>query len=226
MKVKLEGAQELSLRHYASGNDVAVEADLAKAFSDELTYLLDQPFACAKIQSFSCEVKTSPLVRRNALIDIYVSSVVRQGQEVKFRVRMQPWQKPAFEVYQTFKIPNGLPPGDYQVLVADRTNAIRIESDAGLLSHPRTFDLIVNQIKGLPSESDLCFYLQGSDPSPELSGQSLTRIPFKLQALTSNFVVDPAEQHAKSAVKLGCKRFDDLTVGNVTGSLKLLAKER
>ena len=145
------------------------------------------------VQSEFADVKlTSLKVRAQARADIDIARIVeasalgsvRAGESVSIAVRLQPWHQPAREERVKVKVPRGLPPGAYAVVVVSDGQAQRIEQEGGLLPLQRSYRDQLAQLQSRPPPGTLSLYLVREQEHVRLNGEALPGLPPSLRAVT------------------------------------------
>ncbi len=145
------------------------------------------------VQSEFAEVKLASLkVRAQARADIDIARIVevsalgsvRPGDSVPLSVRMQPWHQPVREQRLNVRVPRGIAPGMYSVVVASDGMAQRFEREGGILPVQRSYRDQLAQLVARPLPGTLSVYLVRDEQNARLNGETLPGLPPSLHTVT------------------------------------------
>jgi hypothetical protein len=147
--------------------------------------VVESDFAEVKLQSLKVTVRGRADVDLARIVAVSSSGAVRAGDEAEVVVQMLPWRKATTEQRLRFRVPRGLTPGAYAVVVASDASALRIEREGGLVPLPRSYRDQLDLAQRRPPPGSLSVYLVRDEESPRLMGESLPGLPPSLRQVTS-----------------------------------------
>lgn len=143
--------------------------------------LAESDFADVKVASIKVALRGRQEVDLARIVSVAALSSPTPGDEVEVSVQVQPWRKAIEEHRLRFRVPRGLVPGIYALVVASDTSALRVEREGGLVPAPRSYADQVAQTKLRPPPGSLSVYIVREETSPRLDGAALPGLPASLQ---------------------------------------------
>ncbi len=150
-----------------------------------VTNVVQSEFADVKLASLKVRAQARADIDIARIVEASVLGSVRAGESASIAVRLQPWHQPAREERITVKVPRGLPPGTYAVVVASDGQAQRVEQEGGLLPLQRSYKDQLAQLQSRPPPGTLSVYLLREQEHVRLNGEALPGLPPSLRAVTS-----------------------------------------
>lgn len=141
----------------------------------------ESDFADVKVTAIKVDVRGRPEVDLARIVSVATLSSGRPGGEAELVVRLQPWRKGIVEQRVPFRIPRGLAPGSYAVVLASDSSAPRVEREGGLIPMPLSYADQVAQARQRPPPGSLSVYIIRDEASPRLDGAALPGLPSSLQ---------------------------------------------
>jgi hypothetical protein len=146
--------------------------------------LTDSDFVDVKLAALNVVVRGRPEVELARIVSAAVVSSAQAGESVDVAVRLLPWRAPLVEQRVKFRVPRGLAPGVYVVVVASAEAAGRVEREGGLVALPRSYADQLALVRGQPMPGSVSVYVVRDEASPRLEGAPLPGLPPSLAELT------------------------------------------
>ena len=150
-----------------------------------LSAVLDSDFKEIALDEVHITVTGRPAVERARIVSAQVSGAVLAGETASIMVGLQPWRGPLEQRVLAIKIPRGLKPGTYAVVVASDGAANRVEREGGLRAIPRSLEDELAMFTTLAPPGSLSTYVVRDAASPRRGGAPVPGLPDSLIALTS-----------------------------------------
>lgn len=147
--------------------------------------VVESDFADVKLHSLKVTVRGRADVDLARIVAASTLGAARAGEDVELAVQLLPWRKATTEQRLRFRVPRGLAPGTYAVVVASDASALRVEREGGLIPLPRTYADQLAQATLRPPPGSLSVYLMRDEESPRLMGESLPGLPASLRQVTT-----------------------------------------
>lgn len=146
--------------------------------------LTESDFVDVKLASLNVTVRGRPEVELSRIVSAAVVSSAKAGESVAVAVGLLPWRAALREERVSFRVPRGLAPGAYAVVVASAGAAGRVEREGGLVALPRSYADQLAQVKDQAQPGSVSVYIVRDEVSPRLEGAPLPGLPASLAELT------------------------------------------
>ena len=147
--------------------------------------VVESDFAEVKLQSLKVSLRGRSEIDLARIVAASTLGAARAGEEAELAVQLLPWRKALTEQRLRFRVPRGLAPGSYSVVVASDASASRIEREGGLIPLPRSYRDQIEQATLRAPPGSLSVYLVRDEESPRLMGETLPGLPPSLRQVTA-----------------------------------------
>jgi hypothetical protein len=215
---------DIAIRESVEGSS-AVFVMAALSLLGTLTSVVDQGFAEVLLESVDLDVRVDTVVDTRRIVAFDAVNALVPGEQGRLRVRLRPHRGAVEDRFVDVRIPEGVKPGVYTLIVADSRASMRIESETGLVPQPQTFADVLALVRARPAPETYSLYLVFEDSALRLDGRSLSGLPASYSGLLtgggglSGGLVD------ERSVRLTRMTTDSVVVGEARGKIEIPAPE-
>ncbi len=183
--VTLKSGERVVLPARLADDQASPAIPTALAVLGVLTQITDSDFQEVSLASVKVNVRGRRAVEQSRVAAVSMVGGAKAGDDVTVAVRLQPWRAPMVERALRFRVPRGLPPGSYAVVVASDGNVSRVEREGGLIPTPRSLGDELALLSSRAPPGSLSVYIVRDEASPRLDGAALPGLPGSLRDLTA-----------------------------------------
>jgi hypothetical protein len=165
----------------------ASEMDLLFELLPPIAVLMDNPYEKLKLSSLELAAEIEPRVNSGSLVQARLDKAeVAPGDAITLTVQVQPYGKRPVDYRARLEVPQSLPEGDYQILIADASTYMmtRFASRPHLFITHSVDDLAdtLSQIMGIRTDR-LYIVMQLPEQGLAIGREELPRLPSSRQAM-------------------------------------------
>ncbi len=179
-QVELEGRRRISLATMQAPGEVAVPAPMLLAgwWADKFNRLFQNAVDVPKLRNVSVTVDLLPQRRVATIENAWVEkSEVHPGEEIPVKVFLRPYRGERVERSFRIRVPEGLPHGDYRILLSDAETLNRLQAAAGLANRFMDIDQTVSLINQERSNHKLYVSLVQGRPTLYANDKTMPSLP-------------------------------------------------
>lgn len=221
VQAKLSTGDTLPWSFRAADEGTGFELPVAFGILGLLSAAIEQDYVDASLVHVDVVVKSREEVDRARIVAIDALRPFVAGQRSEVRVRLQTWQGPIVERRISFRVPAGLPEGQYQLVAAGQSESGRVEREGGLVPISTSFKQYLANLLRAPPPGTLSVYLVADEPSVRLEGRPLPDLPPSLAGLIAEGGGLSGGSVEARAVRLSRDVDDGVIVGESTAKVRV-----
>lgn len=179
-QVELEGRRRISLATMQAPGEVAVPAPMLLAgwWADKFNRLFQNAVDVPKLRNVSVTVDLLPQRRVATIENAWAEKAeVHPGEEIPVKVFLRPYRGERVERSFRIRVPEGLPHGDYRILLSDAETLNRLQAAAGLVNRYMDIDQTVSLINQERSNHKLYVSLVQGRPTLYADDKTMPSLP-------------------------------------------------
>lgn len=179
-QVELEGRRRISLATMQAPGELAVPAPMLLAgwWADKFNRLFQNAVDVPKLRNVSVTIDLLPQRRVATIENAWAEKAeVHPGEEIPVKVFLRPYRGERVERSFRIRVPEGLPHGDYRILLSDAETLNRLQAAAGLVNRYMDIDQTVSLINQERSNHKLYVSLVQGRPTLYADDKTMPSLP-------------------------------------------------
>ena len=179
-QVELEGRRRISLATMQAPGELTVPAPMLLAgwWADKFNRLFQNAVDVPRLRNVSVTIDLLPQRRVATIENAWAEKAeVHPGEEIPVKVFLRPYRGERVERSFRIRVPEGLPHGDYRILLSDAETLNRLQAAAGLANRYMDIDQTVSLINQERSNHKLYVSLVQGRPTLYADDKTMPSLP-------------------------------------------------
>ncbi len=226
VELQISGGEKLSYERMLSAQNQPLEPGAIALFLEPIVMLQNQDFKKVEFESMKVQVTHTAEIRTTRLLGFTVFSEPKPDEPLEMLIYSQPWQKPLQKQRLVLNMPRWNSSGAYQIIGLDRMSSFNLEKESGFWAEVPSYAVLINKIRSLPKDTELCFYLKETGQASNFLGYNLTDLPISLKETLTDVRAGSEISFNTKATRLGCADLGEVVTGKVLKEYKENGEKR